>query len=936
MPTFVEDRAHHTLPEHQVVLLLETDSERGLTRREAAERHERLGPNVLPPPSRRGPVARVLRHVHHPLVYVLLVAAGLAILLQEWIEAAVIVAVVLINVIVGFLQEERAEKALSALMAMTRTEATVIRDGQRQRIDSTELVPGDVCVLEAGDKVPADLRLLAVRGLATDESALTGESMPVTKHNLLVSEMADLGDRSNMGFCGSLVVAGYGTGVVVATGGDTELGLIHRLVGESGGVQTPLTRKLAAFSRMLTVVILVLAALTLVLGVVRGNEAGEMVTAAIALAVGAIPEGLPAAVTIILAIGVSRMARRNAIVRVLPAVETLGATTVVCSDKTGTLTQNQMTVTTVATMADLFAVTGGGYEPSGELLAADGSTPAAAATAVAVEALRAGVLCNDSSLLCKDDCWVGVGDPTEVALLTAAAKVGIDRAQLDGQLPRLDEVPFSSEAQRMVTLHRYAGQGGGLVVVKGAVEALLPRCRSARAAGGGTLPVDTQRVMALVEQMGQQALRVLALASAEVSGDIDELDQDTLEGLSLTLLGLVGMHDPPRPEAIEAVRSCHRAGIEVKMITGDHATTARAIAAEIGLTRDGSDPFVVTGADLREMPQEQFTDTAAQANVLARVTPEHKLRLVQALQASHHVVAMTGDGVNDAPALRQADIGIAMGRSGTEVAKDASDMVLTDDDFATVEAAVEEGRGVYDNITKFITWTLPTNLGEGLVILAAILLNTTLPVLPVQVLWINMTTAIALGLMLVFEPKEPGIMSQPPRRPDQPILTSVLVQRILLVSVLMLIGAFGLFRYEMLSGAGVAEARTVAVNVFVLVETAYLVNCRSLTRSVLQVGLFSNPMLLAGMAAMIALQVAFTYLPFFHLAFASAPIDLAAWARISAVAVAVSLVVAAEKALRRRLGHGVGGPDRSVPGQERQRPGGSDQLASGATSAGAG
>jgi cation-transporting P-type ATPase F len=917
MPSVIEERPHHSMPEHQVVLLLETHPERGLGEDEVRSRLERWGENVLPPPRRRGPVVRVLLHFHHPLVYVLLVAVGLAVVLQEWIEAGVIAAVVLVNVVVGFLQEERAEKALSALLAMTRTHATVVRDGERVSVDSTELVPGDVIVLEAGDKVPADLRMLRVRDLTVDESALTGESVPVAKQTVAVDAGAELADRADMAFSGSLVVAGTGTGVVVATGANTELGLIHRLVGESGGVKTPLTRKLAAFSRLLTIVILVLAGLTFVLGTLRGEPPGEMVTAAIALAVGAIPEGLPAAVTIILAIGVARMAGRHAIIRRLPAVETLGATTVVCSDKTGTLTQNEMTVTEVVTLAGRYEVTGAGYEPTGEVRATDDAPVERGHDAALDELLRVGMLCNDAALLLRDGRWVAVGDPTEVALLTVAAKVGEDRASCARRHPRVDEVPFSSQAQMMATLHHSSSGGPAMVAVKGAVEAVLPRVRTIRGAHGEDQPLDHDRVHDMVGRMGDRALRVLAMASAEADPGTDHLTFADLDGPSLTLLGLVGMHDPPRPESIEAVRTCHLSGIEVKMITGDHAATARSIAAQIGLTSDGADPVAVTGAELRDMTDEQFATAARAANVLARVTPEHKLRLVEALQADHQVVAMTGDGVNDAPALRQADIGIAMGRSGTEVAKDASAMVLTDDDFATIEAAVEEGRGVYDNITKFITWTLPTNLGEGLVILTAILLGVALPVLPVQVLWINMTTALLLGLMLVFEPKEPGIMQRAPRHPDQPILTRALVQRIVLVSVLMLLGAFGLFEYERTTGASIEEARTVAVNVFVLVETAYLLNCRSLDKSVLQVGLLSNPPLLAGMAAMVGLQVLFTYLPFFHLVFGSAPIDLAAWCRIVGVAVGVTVAVAAEKTLRRRAAadgrRHPGGPQAPLP-----------------------
>jgi cation-transporting ATPase F len=909
MPTFVDDQPHHAIPEHQVVLLLETHPERGLSEQEARARRERLGENTLPPPRRRSLAMRLLGHVNDPLVYVLIVAVALALALQDWIEAAVIAAVVVVNVTVGFVQEERAEHALSALMAMARTTTTVIRDGTRHRVDSTGLVPGDVVALDAGDKVPADVRLISAADLSIDESALTGESVAVAKHAATLEDTAALADRANMAYSGSLVVAGTGTGVVVATGGDTELGLIHRLVGESGGVQTPLTKQLGSFGSLLTVIILVLAVLTFALGIVRGESAEAMVTAAIALAVGAIPEGLPAAVTIILAIGVGRMARRNAIIRRLPAVETLGATTVVCSDKTGTLTENQMTVTTVLTLATRVHVTGSGYDPHGALVGPDDERLSRRDDDALDAAMHVGILCNDSQLDVRDARWVAVGDPTEVALLSVAEKAGLERADVVQQWPRIAEVPFSSETQRMITLHRTPHTDHHLIAVKGAVETVLPLCAAVRRADGSEVVIDADRVHNAVDAMGRAGLRVLALAEGRVDreavGEDFEAPED-LETLAtgggdggphLSLLALVGMHDPPRPEAIRAVRCCQQAGIEVKMITGDHAATASAIAAEIGLTPHDARPLTYTGAQLSAMTEEEFARAAGDATVLARVTPEHKLRLVEALQRRREVIAMTGDGVNDAPALRQADIGIAMGTAGTEVAKDASAMVLVDDNFATIEGAVEEGRGVYDNITKFIAWTLPTNLGEGLVILAAILLGTTLPVTPVQVLWINMASGLLLGLMLVFEPKEPGIMDRPPRSPTEPILTRVLVQRIVLVSILLMAGAFALFRYELALGADVAAARTVAVNTFVVVEMAYLINCRSLRTSVLRIGLFTNPLLLVGMATMLGLQLLFTYLPFFHLAFESAPITLAAWLRIVAVAVVILLVVEVEKAL---------------------------------------
>jgi magnesium-transporting ATPase (P-type) len=888
--------SHHHLPAHEVVLLLETDVAKGLTSNEAATRLARFGPNLLPKFRRHGPLIRFLFQFHHPLIYVLLAATVVTMLLGEWVDAAVIFGVVFVNAIVGFIQESRAEAALDALASMMTTEAKVRRDGRTLRIPSEEIVPGDVVLLESGDKVPADLRLTKVRELRIDESALTGESLP--------SETV-VSDRKNMAFSGTFVTYGQGTGVVVSTGVETELGRIHQLMGETTQLETPLTQKLASFSKVLTVAILGLAALTFLLGLWRGQEAKDIFMAAVALAVGAIPEGLPAAVTITLAIGVSRMAKRNAIIRKLPAVETLGSTTVICSDKTGTLTKNEMTVQALWVGQRSFEVEGAGYEPVGAIREGGGDRSLALPAGV-IELLTAGILCNDAQHVERDGRWTIIGDPTEGALLVAARKAGLDPAQLNESMPRLDAIPFESERQFMATLHRAEAPetrgAKSVIYLKGAVEKLIPLCDRLLELDGAERPFDPSAVLDQVERFAARGLRVLAFARKAMPAAVSLTEQEVKGGL--TLLGLQAMIDPPRPEAIAAVRACQQAGIAVKMITGDHAVTARAIAAQIGLDgrkgSDGRELIVMTGQELAATPQEQLVEAAERTAVFARVSPEQKLRLVEALQARSHVVAMTGDGVNDAPALKQANIGVAMGRGGTEVAKEAADMVLTDDNFASIEAAVEEGRCVFDNLTKFIVWTLPTNMGEGFVLLAAIALGTVLPILPVQILWINMTTAVALGLMLAFEPKEPGIMTRPPRDPNQPILTGVLIERIFMVSFLMLAGAYGVFLWELDRTESIMAARTAAVNVFVMVELFYLFNCRSLEHSMFYVGVFSNPWIWVGVTTMTILQLLLTYVPVMNRLFHTVPIDGTSWALVLAVAFIGYAVVEVETWLRKQ------------------------------------
>jgi magnesium-transporting ATPase (P-type) len=882
----------------EVVQLLDTDLHAGLSEAEAKRRQQEFGPNRITPKKRGSAFKRFVSQFHEPLVYILLVASGVTFALGEWVDGSVIFGVVFINAIVGFLQETKAEKAIAALSKMLVSATTVRRDGRNRRVSSDELVPGDVVLLRSGDKVPADVRLFRLRNLQVDESALTGESVPVHKHvNPLVLDTI-LAERKNLAFAGTLVTSGQAEGVVWATGDKTETGRIAWLISEAVDLQTPLTKKIAAFSKLLLWLILGLAGVTFLVGVAYGQRPVEMFMAAVALAVGAIPEGLPAAITVTLAIGVARMARRRAIIRKLPPVETLGSTTVICSDKTGTLTENQMTVREVYAGGRLFEVTGSGYDPQGEVRL-DGKPVTAADDVALSECLRAGLLCNDAQLVREKRRIRVEGDPTEAALLVAAEKGGLRHTEAHRDAPRVDMIPFESEHMFRATLHE--SRKGRVIYKVGAMERLIERCTDTLNVDGKLLPIDRKAIRSAAETMAAKGLRVLACARRHVDANHARLEHDHVVS-GLTFLGLQGMIDPPRPEAIAAVGRCQMAGIAVKMITGDHAVTARAIAEQIGLSHSaGSERLlkVITGRELDNIPDDRLPELTEQTAVFARVAPDQKLRLVKALQARGHVVAMTGDGVNDAPALKQADIGVAMGMAGTDVAKGAADMILTDDNFASIEAAVEEGRGVFDNLTKFLVCELPTNGGEALIMLAAIFLGTALPALPVQFLWINMTTSVFLGLALAFEPKERDLMQRPPRSPTRPILDHALLMRTGLVSLLMLAGAFGLFLWESrVETSGLAEARTVVVNVIVMAEAFYLLNCRSLTYSVRSLGLFSNPWAIGGIVAMIVAQLFFTYAPVMNRLFHTAPISGEAWLRIVGVGLAVFLVVGLEKWLR--------------------------------------
>ena len=859
-------------------------------------RLERDGPNRLPPPPPRSPWARLLAQFHNVLIYVLLGAGLVTSALGHWIDAGVILGVVVINAVIGFLQEGKAERAMEAIRNMLSPQALASRDRSRMSLPADELVPGDIVHLQSGDRVPADLRLIWTHDLRIDEAILTGESVPVVKAVEAVAESAVLGDRRSMAYSGTLVTFGQATGVVAGTGRNTEIGRISDLLAKVEPLTTPLLRQLAAFGRWLTIVIVAVASLAFGFGIlVRDYSASEMFLAAVALAVAAIPEGLPAIITITLAVGVQRMARRNAIVRRLPAVETLGSVTVICADKTGTLTRNEMTVQSVCLASGPVEVSGSGYAPRGGFLRS-GAEVRPEEDAGVSELARVAMLCNDASVRQTEAGWRVDGDPTEGALIVLGMKAGFDPQSLSEQLPRTDVIPFESEHRFMATLH-HDHQGHTVVYVKGAPEVLLPRCTAVRNPCGD-VPIQVSEWMARVESIAGSGQRTLAIAvkPMRVGQTVITFD-DVADGLCL--LGIVGIIDPPREEAIEAVGRCRAAGIRVKMITGDHAATARAVAQRIGL----AEPVrVYTGAELDGLEPQSFDTIAAAVNVFARVSPEHKLKLVTALQAHAEVVAMTGDGVNDAPALKRADVGVAMGVKGTEAAKEAAEMVLADDNFATIAHAVEEGRTVYDNIKKAMLFILPTNGGEALTILAAIMLGRVLPVTAAQILWVNMVTAVTLALALAFEPPEDDVMRRPPRAPREPMLTPFLWWRIGLVSVVMVAVTFGLFLWERDRGESVESARTVAVNALVMLEVFYLFTTRFLNRAVLnREGLFGSRRVWVSIAAVVCLQLAFTYAPSMATFFQTQPIGAGAWLRILALSSLVLFAVELEKWLIRRF-----------------------------------
>ncbi|WP_018954893.1 cation-transporting P-type ATPase [Thioalkalivibrio sulfidiphilus] len=887
-----QDTPWHQLETSETLKRLEV-SENGLTADQARERLERFGYNRLPPPERTGPLKRFLLQFHNVLIYILIAAAVGTALLQHWVDTGVILGVVLINAIIGFIQEGKAEEALDAIRNMLSPKALVLRDGQRRTVPAEELVPGDIVFLQAGDKVPADLRLLRTHNMRIDEAVLTGESVAVDKRTDPVDAQADLGDRACMAFSGTLVAFGQGKGVVVGTGANTQIGRISTLLGEVETLTTPLLRDIAVFGRWLSVAIVLLAAFTFAFGYwFRDYDILETFLAAVSLAVAAIPEGLPAIMTITLAIGVQRMAARNAIIRRLPAVETLGSVTTICSDKTGTLTRNEMTVKSIVTAEAIFEVGGVGYEPHGGF-SLDGQDIDPQDHAVLAEGLRGILLCNDAELHHRDGQWVLEGDPTEGSLVTAALKAGLDHKETNELHPRDDVIPFESSYKFMATLHHHHEGKQSFIFLKGAPERVLAVCAKERTADGDR-EIDADRWQRQMDEIAAKGQRLLALAVKTVDADKRSLAFPDIEDGGLTMLALCGIIDPPRDEAIEAVKECQEAGIRVKMITGDHAVTAEAIARELGIHTEGG---VMTGHELEKISDEEMQHVVQKVDVFARATPEHKLRLVRAIQAHGHVVAMTGDGVNDAPALKRADVGVAMGIKGTEAAKEAAEMVLADDNFASIAHAVEEGRTVYDNLRKAILFLLPTNGGQAFTIVAAILLGLTLPLTPVQVLWVNMVTAVTLALALAFEPTEPGVMKRPPRPPNTPILSRFLMWRVAFVSALLVAGTFGHFLWMQQQGMALELARTAAINTLVMGQLFYLFNSRYILEPVFnREGMLGSRAVLIAVGVLIVLQGLFTYAPPLQFLFGTAALGLEDWGRILAFGVILFVLVELEKA----------------------------------------
>jgi cation-transporting P-type ATPase F len=866
---------HYTSVE-EVVEQLGSDLTQGLSREEASNRLKEYGANEVSGGKERSAVMKFLDNFRQPLIYILLIAAVVSFLIGERVDAVVICAVAFINAFIGFVQEFKAERAIAALAKSVVSENTVLRGGDAGKMGSADIVPGDIVLLSSGDKVPADMRLAEVRDLQVDESALTGESTPVSKDTSPAEKDAIVGDRTSMVFAGTLVTRGKGKGVVTSTGEDTETGRISRMMDENKGLETPLTRKIHAFSKTLIYFILSMAGVIFVLAFLKDIPWIESFKASVALAVSAIPEGLPAAVTVTLAIGVNRMAKRHAIIRKLPAVETLGSTTVICSDKTGTLTQNKMSVQRVNAGGEMYEVSGES-EKDGEI-SLSGEKVELETSPLLRECILAGLLCNDSHLQEEDGKLETAGDPTEGALLVLALKAGLDKKSAEKDQSRVDTIPFESEKQYMATLNEKpsSSSSGKVIYMKGSLEAVLDRCGSAMDRSGGKTELKAEEKKEQAHAIAEDGLRVLGFAMKETGGEKEQIEEEDVSS-DMIFLGAVGMIDPPRPEAVEAIKAAQKAGITIKMITGDHIKTARAIAKKMGIIRD-NDEKAYSGKDLSAMSESEFSSAAAESSVFARVAPEHKLRLVKALQSGNEIVAVTGDGVNDAPALQQADIGVAMGIMGTEVAKEAADMVLTDDNFSSIEAAVEEGRTVYSNLLKTIGFILPVNGGEALTIMAGLFFTAVIPILPVQILWVNMVSSVALMLTLAFEPRQKEVMDRPPHSTGKKILTPGLIWRIIVISLYNVIATFGMFKFILSTTGDVDLSRTVAINTLVAAETFYLLSISRFVPSIVEylrdrsVSIAYAPAV--GIACLVLVQFAFTQWGAMNTLFHTVPLSL--------------------------------------------------------------
>ena len=881
----------------EVIRRLNTNATKGLDAGEVASRLQKYGSNRLPEGTKRGPFMRLLSQFNNILVYVLLGAGFAKLMLNLWLDAAIIFGVVILNALLGFIQEGRAEKALDLIRNMLSAEARTVRGGETRMIAADQLVPGDVVLLESGDKVPADLRLADVNNFRTEEAALTGEFVPADKTTDVVSANATVGDRECMAFSGTMVVSGRATGVAVATGSETELGRINQLLAGVSALETPLLRQIKQFGYAITAVIGVVGVLVFAYGRwVKGMDFVEIFQAVIGIAVSVIPEGLPALITITLAIGVQRMAQRHAIIRRLPAVETLGSVSRICSDKTGTLTLMEMMVVSAVTAELEYQITGDGYAPEGAIYK---NGKQVGKDSVLESLGLVSMLCNDAELFHHEGVWKVEGDPTEGALYPFATKLGMDRQAEQSAHPRVDAIPFESEHKFMATLHKTAG-GQEMLLVKGAPEVILDHCDRQQTVAGQQMSLSRDHFMEASDKLAGQGERVLGLAWLESpglkAGNLTAADLPK----NLVLLGLIGLLDPPRKEAIEAVTECQGGGIRVTMITGDHKITAAAIAKMLGI---GDGKTAITGAEIEEMDTATLQERVRDVDVFARASPEHKLRLVKAIQANKQIVAMTGDGVNDAPALKKADIGVAMGIKGTEVTKEAAEMILADDNFASITAAVKEGRTVYNNIEKAILFMLPTNVAQALVIAVAIFFGFTMPITAPQVLWVNMVTSVALGLVISFEPHELDVMRRRPRAVDRPILTGFGIWRVAFVGLALLAYTLSAFFWMKSHGASDQLARTVAVNAITIGQVFYLLNSRFLLDSSVSFKAhLGNKYLPLGIGAVVLLQILFTYTPPLQYLFDTEAVPLWVWPWLVAGGFVFFLVVEAEKQTIRSVG----------------------------------
>ncbi len=882
--------------EKDIVFQKLNSSESGLVESEVRKRLKLFGPNTLQLNTSETIPRIFLRQLHNPIVYMLIFSSLLALLLDKFADSLVVFSVIVLNTLIGFIQEYRAHKTIKALTSMVPQKTTVIRDGDTKLVHSSQIVPGDIVALEAGDRISADLRLFSIKNLQCDEATLTGESLPVNKRIESSPQDALIPERKCMAFNGTYVTSGTALGIVVATGLKTELGKVSELIEQVTMLETPLSITIRKIAQWITLGVVVVGLGLFLIGYMRGSALFDAGLAAIALAVAAIPEGLPAIITIASSIGVRRMARKQAIIRQLPAVEALGSTSIICTDKTGTLTYNEMTVQRIWIKSGFSFVSGAGYSLEGEFFSQDPIN-----TEEIKELLKAAILCSDATIDQSPSGWLPIGDPTEVALVIAGRKIGLIEDQLREEWKRNDVIPFESERGMMATLNDSPSHQH-YIFIKGAPEEVIAACKDA---------VDVDQLHKHILSMAKEGMRVLAVAKKEVQKSTSQIDEKEIKS-GCILLGLIGMIDPPRKEVYQALKSCHEAGIIVKMVTGDHPLTAEAISRDLGILSKGR---VISGGEMNLFSADMWKKAANDNHVFARVSPKHKLKLVEILQEAGQVVAMTGDGVNDAAALKRADIGIAMGIKGTAVAKEASDMILADDNFASIEAAVKEGRRVYDNLIKSLAFVLPTSLGQALVIFLAvlffpihegILLH---PMAPVQILWVNLVVAVALSLPLAFESAESDIMRRPPRKKNASILSGFLLIKTLTVSAIMAVGTIGLFLWEYhteiskgtLEKTAISEAQTMAVTAMMLFQIFYLFNCRSLRHSIIKTNFFSNHFIFVGVGIVLIAQVAFVYLPFMNRLFKSSSLDLEAWLISALVTFLIVPIIAFEKLIRKKI-----------------------------------